>query len=1043
MPQVIPAIGAFAGSVATALGAGAATAAAVTAGTITALHFVATNIVKIALTAGVYAYQRQQTKKALAALGGSSNLDQGRLVSIREPAATRKLLYGQMRTGGTVVFIENSGANKQYLHMVIVLVDHECEEIGDVYFNDTVVPLDGSGNATGTYAGYARVKKHLGADAQTVDTDLQTDVTSGVWSNDHRLRGMAYLYVRLTHNPDLFPSGVPNITAIVKGRKVYDPRTATTAWSANPALCLRDYLLLSQDRGGLGADSAEVDDDAVEAAANICDESVNLNPSGTETRYLAHGLVDTMQEPGVVIAGLCSAMAGICPYVGGVFKMKSGAHTASVVTIGEDDVRGGVQFATRDSLRSAFNGVKGTYVSSKTDYQPADFPPVVNSTYTTEDGGVRIWRDVGLGFTTSSSCAQRLAKIELERSRQDITVTLRTNLKPIEAHAGDVVALTLARYGWSAKLFEVVEVGFYVEEEEGGPVLGLEWSLRETASGVWDWNNGEETTVDLAPNTTLVNPYSVPAVSGFAAAAAPSGERTAQPRVKLSWSAPANAAVVRTELQYKKTAASDWTDWSSPPVEVLFDYVTDLEVGVSWDFRARHVNNREVRGAWTSAATVGSAPAGLANYQIALTNFRHGIRTTVEGTALSGELGSGGRATTDVLAWAGSVALTPVASGPTTGQFSISAAVYSGTSTFTKVDANTVRLDSISTDDTVIEVTFNLEGITTRVEYWRLWKTYDGGAYWLIANAAAVNKSVAGVFTPSAVLFTAKAILTGAIGLDDYTGRFKGAVWDGSSWSDFYTSASDESSKSVTLAPGSYTKFRMQLYKAGGFSSFLDEIEIPITLDGTPGAPGDDGIDGIDGAYVSFVFKNASSPPSAPTGGDYDGVTETIPSGWTDDPTTPSAGELTYVSKGRYYFDGIDWANAGWSTPAKWFEKGTDGATVLGDGGGGGSASNSSYVDTSPPTAFTFSSPGGERVIHTRYSTITNSSGSTQTCYVGLFDSGGGQYDEFFADLAPGQSVPFALDTNVNTSAGSNTFYLKVKGSGGGGVAISASLFAL
>jgi hypothetical protein len=818
-------------------------------------------IARFAVAVGMTVYQRQQTKKALAQLGGTANLDQGRMVTVREAAATRKLIYGQMRVGGTLVYAGVSGSSKEYLHLVIAHADHECQEIGDVYLNDEVVPLDGSGNATGKYAGFVTVKKHLGADSQTVDTDLQTAVTSGVWSNDHRLRGICYSYVQLKHSPDLFPSGIPNFSAIIKGRIIYDPRTATTAWSANPALCLRDYLLLSADRAGLGADSAEIDDDAVEAAANICDESVNLNPSGTETRYLAHGLIDTATEPGVVISGLCSAMAGICPYVGGVFKIKAGAHTASVLTITEDEIRGSLNFSSRDSLRNAFNGVKGSYVSSKTAYQPADFPPVVNATYTTEDGGARIWRDIALGFTTSSSCAQRLAKIELERGRQDTVVNFRTSLKCIEAHVGDVIALTLARYGWSAKLFEVINCKFYVEDGDN-PVLGLEWTVRETASGVWDWSNGEETTVDLAPNTTLVDPFTVPAVSTFAAAAAPSGELTAQPRVKCSWAAPANAAVTKTELQYKKTSAGSWTDWSSPPVDVLFDYVTDLEVGVSYDFRARHVNNRGVRGAWTSTATVSSAPSGLTNYAVTLTNFRHGVRTDTEGTALSGELGSGGRATTDVKAWAGNLALTPVASAPGAGQFSISVALQAGTSTFTKVDADTVRIDTLGSDSTTVRFTFDLEGLATRTEDWIVWRTYDGGAYWLLASAAAANKSLAAAYTPAAITFTGKAILTGSIGAANYSARFKIAYWNGSSWIDDYTSASDENSKAYTIPAGSFTKFRCQLYKAGSFSTFLDEIEVPITNDGATGATGSTGAAGASGGSVAGTSSGTSNLPN-------------------------------------------------------------------------------------------------------------------------------------------------------------------------------------
>src|SRR5690606_31418972 len=99
----------------------------------------------------------------------------------------------------------------------------------------------------------------------------------------------------------------------------------------------------------------------------------------------------------------------------------------------------------------------------------------------------------------------------------------------------------------------------------------------------------------------------------------------------------------------------------------------------------------------------------------------------------------------------------------------------------------------------------------------------------------------------------------------------------------------------------------------------------PIKVVGEDGGDGEDGIDGLDGAYVSFVYKNAATQPTAPSGGSWDGSNETFPSGWTDDPTAPAEGEVTWVSKARYYDNGSSWVNAGWGTPSKWYEKGGDG----------------------------------------------------------------------------------------------------------------------
>ena len=129
------------------------------------------------------------------------------------------------------------GSNK-FLHRVLAFTGHEIESFDEIYINDELVTLDGSGNVTSPsrYDGKVRINKHLGATDQAADSDLVSEVDE--WTNDHRLRGIAYLYVRLSYDADAFPNGVPEITATIKGKKVYDPRDGSTAWSDNPALVL-------------------------------------------------------------------------------------------------------------------------------------------------------------------------------------------------------------------------------------------------------------------------------------------------------------------------------------------------------------------------------------------------------------------------------------------------------------------------------------------------------------------------------------------------------------------------------------------------------------------------------------------------------------------------------------------------------------------------------------------------------------------------------------------------------------------------------------
>ena len=154
---------------------------------------------------------------------------EGFKVTTRQPAAPWRIVYGRARIGGVLTFLHLTGTNSEYLHMVVTLAKGVINQITTVYFDGVAVPLDGSGDATGKYAGYVHIIKNLGdpADATQPFADLVTAAPTK-WTANHLQRGHAKVWVRLKWNADLFPSGIPNITFDIQGRKVYDPRTSTT-----------------------------------------------------------------------------------------------------------------------------------------------------------------------------------------------------------------------------------------------------------------------------------------------------------------------------------------------------------------------------------------------------------------------------------------------------------------------------------------------------------------------------------------------------------------------------------------------------------------------------------------------------------------------------------------------------------------------------------------------------------------------------------------------------------------------------------------------
>jgi len=533
---------------------------------------------------------------------------------VRSPIASRQIIYGRSKVSGVVVYLSTTGSKNEYLHIVVAMAGHEVEEIGDVYFGEDLA-LTGSGSSAnqGRFIGKAQIYKQLGGPAQVAQPQLVTataGLTDGKWTNAHRLRGIAYIYVQLTWDAEVFANGIPNISAIVKGKKVYDPYTTTTAWSANPALCLRDYLPSDL---GMAMTSAEIDDTAVTAAKNICDEQVQvlpLSPATYENRYECNGVLSTSETPDANIGKLLSAMGGLIAYSGGKVVIYAANYRIPTVTLTEKHFAGGMSVQTRTSARDRVNAVKGVYVSEANQWQVSDFPSIAPSAYYTADNNTRYWRDVVLPFTTSSSCAQRLAVIELRRAREEITFTARFRLEAMQVRAGDTVMVTNAKLGWTAKVFEVMEWHFTTDGNP--PQLGVDMTLRETASSVYDWTVSDEVAVADSPNTTLPNPYAIDAPTNLTLTANGTtqliqADGTALPRILVSWSAPAEEFIQSggtVGIEYKESTSTTYLTWSRVPGDTTRDYISsDVKIGLTYDVRIFGESYFKVSTSYLSATT--------------------------------------------------------------------------------------------------------------------------------------------------------------------------------------------------------------------------------------------------------------------------------------------------------------------------------------------------------------------------------------------------------------------------------------------------------
>lgn len=584
-----------------------------------AATYVASTFVGAALSS-TFAYMAVQATTAFvvgstlsSALGGGNQQQQpaaqaaqARMQMVRSPAAVRQIVYGEVMTSGALVFAASSTDNNT-LHLVIALAGHEVNSIGTFYLNDEAVgALNGSGAPTGgKYASSVVFKTHLGTTTQTADADL---IAAGVgWTSAHRLRGIAYVYVKLTYDQSIFPTGIPNVRCVIQGKKLYDPRTTLTAYSNNSALVAYDYITTQ-----FGAATAEMSAANWIAQANICDEAVSLAVGGTEARYTCNGVTTTDKTHRANLHQILSSCGGVVTTPQGIYHINVAAYTAPALALDEDILRAPMRVRAAVSKKNLYNAVKGQFINPSNYWQGSDFPPVVNITYAMQDGG-QIFTDLQLPFTTSSPTAQRLARIALEKSRQGITVDLPCKISAIKVVPFENITLTISHLGWSAKVFKVMAVKI-------NDNASVDLTLQEEASACYDWS-ASETTHDLAPNTNLPDPFSS-AQPGNVQVAETLYETTGSAGIKskaiMTWTAPLDAFVMDYEVEYKPHAGATWIEvFSIRGTEYVF-YDMALDV---YDFRVKARNILGVVSQYTPTTTttlygLTAAPGNVANFTV-------------------------------------------------------------------------------------------------------------------------------------------------------------------------------------------------------------------------------------------------------------------------------------------------------------------------------------------------------------------------------------------------------------------------------------------
>lgn len=227
---------------------------------------------------------------------------------------------------------------KAKVHMEVLLGDHAATFPGMI----TGTPYDG-------------------------DTGTPVIRADNPWTADHKLLGKCCAFLRLHYNDEVFANGLPTINFRISGKSdIYDPRTSppTYAYTENAALCIADYLA-NTIWGFKAVYGTEIPAPELIAAANVCDEAVDLAAGSTEPRYTCNGQFPLTMKRGEVLQNLLTSCGGRLTYSGGQFVIHPAACVEPILSIPERSILSGTLFVTSShTLGVPESAVAGFYLGS-------------------------------------------------------------------------------------------------------------------------------------------------------------------------------------------------------------------------------------------------------------------------------------------------------------------------------------------------------------------------------------------------------------------------------------------------------------------------------------------------------------------------------------------------------------------------------------------------------------------------------------------------------------------------------------------------------
>jgi hypothetical protein len=489
----------------------------------------------------------------------------------------------------------------------------------------------------------ARVRYRTGPQFQNIGAEMAVDYPGKLTGAD-RFEGMAVAVVDLFYDPDIYTQGRPNITAVMRGARVYDPRldgtrggtgpqraddSSTWTFSENPAL---HALHFARHVQGFGMSLAELRLSDFVRAADVCDVPTVFTLRKTD------GSTTTVTLPryrcGIVIKAegsrrepweqIMKTMAGRWGWAGGTLRMRAGAVSGPKVFElqpswiaqrldegGEPDGSAVVRITNGVTREQRINRVTGRCVNPDERYQALPYPAVQDAVAIAQDGGTYPLEEDYDGVNHPAH-AQHLGTVAIRQTQAALRMQTSCNLSAYRLELFDYGGVTLPRFGMTSKGVEVTGWRWH-------PAEGVALTLAEIEPAMFEPVE-ELRGVDPAPNSALPPPWFVAPVTGVVVTSGtvPLVDGSMLTRTQVSWDAVAQVGVRAggsIEVQYAELGSlpPDGEDWASWPEQggATSATIPGLRAGRIYLFRVRAVQGLpRVRGPWTAGVLhqVAAAP---------------------------------------------------------------------------------------------------------------------------------------------------------------------------------------------------------------------------------------------------------------------------------------------------------------------------------------------------------------------------------------------------------------------------------------------------